>query len=95
MHTYGPPDCPVLVFAVKPSKQDDSELNVNILGRSDKHDDWEFVFSIDPTTKHNNIIGIGLVISYLGHNLVMRVSYTVWFIVAASWFWFIMAASLY
>ena len=40
-----PTRLPTLVFAVKPSKHDDSELNVNILGRADKHDDWEFVFS--------------------------------------------------
>ena len=40
-----PTRLPALVFAVKPSKHDDSELNVNILGRADKHDDWEFVFS--------------------------------------------------
>ena len=40
-----PTRLPALVFAVKSSKHDDSELNVLLLGCADKHDDWEFVFS--------------------------------------------------
>ena len=34
-----PTRLPELVLAVKPSKHDDSELNVNILGRAEKHND--------------------------------------------------------
>ena len=34
-----PTRLPALVFAVKPSKHDDLELNVLLLGHAEKHDD--------------------------------------------------------